>query len=190
MARVTTTSKILFAVIIIVLILTGSFFLAAYVRDSVAAQALVSQFGYIGVLMLAVVSGLNAFIPIPAATFTAVFTAAGLTLPLIVVMLVLGTIIADFTGYIFGRWGRELITHKYPRTHRTVTSAAQKHRRWLPFLITGYAAFIPFPNEAVIIPLALSGIRFEMMLIPLLIGNTINQAALAYGIQNIFSWFF
>ncbi len=190
MLSLNTASKIFLGSVIMLSIIGGSFFLAAYVRDSSAAQALVGQFGYIGVLMLAVVSGLNAFIPIPAATFTAVFTAAGLSLPIIILMLVLGTIIADFTGYIFGRWGRDLITTKYPKTYETVTKLVTTRRRWLPFLITGYAAVIPFPNEAIIIPLAISGVRFEAMLIPLLIGNTVNQAALAYGVQNIFTWLF
>jgi membrane protein YqaA with SNARE-associated domain len=190
MRRISSTTKIFISAVIALIAITGSFFLAAYVRDSSVAQALVSQFGYIGVLMLAVVAGLNAFIPIPAATFTAVFTAAGLQLPIIVLMLVLGTLIADFTGYIFGRWGRELVTKKYPKTYRMITTITVTHRRWLPLFITGYAAFIPLPNETIVIPLAISGIRFETMLIPLLIGNAINQTALAYGIHNIFSWLF
>lgn len=190
MKHLKTTSRVILGLTLLMTIIGGSFLLAIYVRDSAAAQLIINQFGYLGVLMLAIIGGLSAFIPIPAASFTPVFVSAGLALPIIIMILVLGTMIADFTGYIFGRWGRDLMTIKYPRTYAVVTTIVHDRRRWLPFFITAYAAVIPFPNEAIIIPLAVSGIRFEHMFIPLIIGNVINQTAIAYGTYNIFSiWF-
>lgn len=168
----------------------GALFLAQYVEHNAAAQALVSQFGYAGIVFLALVAGLNVILPIPAASFTPVFLAADLSMPLIILSLVVGTIIADFIGYLIGRFGHTFVSTHYPKTQQKLRTIREQHRRWLLPFVGFYAAFVPFPNEAMLIPLAVSGVRFSALLIPLLIGNAINQTILAYGINNFFTAFF
>jgi membrane protein YqaA with SNARE-associated domain len=48
-----------------------------------------------------------------------------------------------------------------------------------------YAALVPFPNEAILIPLAISGIKFRYLVAPLLIGNMLHQAILIVGVDSL-----
>jgi len=163
--------------------------LAVYASTQLSEQtaliALVESWGYPAVVVLGFISGINAIIPIPAATLTPVFSAAGLLLPGIILSLVAGTMIADLCGYLFGASTKNIISEKYPRLVNFLQHIVANHRRWLiPFVIV-YAAFIPFPNEAILIPLAFSGITFRYLLIPLIIGNTLHQLVLVYGVIGL-----
>ncbi|NEN93346.1 MAG: hypothetical protein F6K48_32480, partial [Okeania sp. SIO3H1] len=133
--------------------------------------------------------GLNAIVPIPAATLTPVFLAAGLAPLGIILALVVGTVIADALGFLLGRSTKELVEEHYPRLTQYLTRLTTANRVWLFLFIVGYAAFVPFPNEAMLIPLAFSGIKFRYVLTPLLLGNLLHQLILVYGITELISWF-
>ena len=141
--------------ILIVVLLAAAILLAiiettSFVSTDSGAQELVSRFGYIGILFIAIMAGVNVFVPVPAATFTPIFIAAGLSLPLIVLTLILGTTIADIAGYTIGRLSKEFASEHYPKTYHRIFHVHQKHHRMLLPLIFMYAAFVPFPNEAYI----------------------------------------
>ncbi|MFM2423864.1 MAG: hypothetical protein RLZZ70_251 [Candidatus Parcubacteria bacterium] len=180
--------------VVLLLILTTvaltAFFLAEYTLNNPAMQAWIVSFGYIGITLFATVTGLNVIVPIPAVAFTPVFTAAGLMLPGIIIALTLGTLLADFIGYIFGRVSRTTIAAKYPKLLARLEHLHANHRHWIVPVTFLYAAFAPIPNEALVIPLALLGVSWRSLLLPLLFGNLINQAIYAYSFQNIFRLFF
>ena len=176
--------------VLITAIWIASLYLADYVANNDMAQNLVSQFGYLGILIIAIVSGINVLIPVPAAAFVPVFTAAGLWLPLIILMLVIGTTIADLIGYWIGRWSKEFVEEHYPQSYRRMKVLDERHHSLVLPMVFLYAALIPFPNEAMLIPLALIGFRFKTLLIPLVLGNVVNQTALAFGANNIFTLLF
>src|SRR3989344_2207800 len=73
-------------------------------RDTV--QEVVSQFGYIGMFVLAVVSGFNIAIPIPAIGFYPVFVELGYTPTFIILILSFGMTIGDSIGYLLGQTGK------------------------------------------------------------------------------------
>ena len=166
------------------------FYATDYIANNDMARDLVGQFGYLGVLVISIIAGLNIFVPIPAATFVPVFTAAGLLFPFIIIALVIGTTIADIIGYFIGRWSKKLTEEHYPRTYSRMLFLNAEHNNLILPLVFIYAAFIPFPNEAIIIPLALVGFRFHSLFIPLVLGTIVNQTALAYGVVNIFALIF
>lgn len=174
----------------VVLVWIASLYLADYVTESDIARSIVANFGYFGILVIAVISGINVLIPVPAATFVPIFTAAGLWLPFIIILLVVGTTIADLLGYFVGRWSRDFTATHYPNTYERVLTINNHHHVWLLPAIFLYAALIPLPNEAVIIPVALVGVRFKTILLPLMVGTLINQTALALGANNIFLFLF
>jgi len=147
--------------------------------------ALVERFGYLGVLLTGIVAGLNTVVPLPAATFTPIFLNAGLTAPLIIIVLAVGTLIADAIGFALGYVSREMVETKYPKLFRFFTELAQGKTKYILPVVILYAAFVPFPNEAILIPLALAGVRFTYLLIPLIIGNIIHQALFVLGVSNI-----
>lgn len=166
----------------------GAIFLAHSLASDPAIQVTVAEYGYFGVLITGVIAGLNAFFPVPAATLTPLFVGAGLTLPLIVLSLTLGTLIADFTGFALGHVSREMVAQRYPRTTTFFTNLYHRRRTLVLPAAFLYAAFVPFPNEAILIPLALAGARFSLLLVPLFLGNLLHQAILVYGINGLLGW--
>ena len=176
--------------VVLCLIITSSLFVADYISDNPAALDFISQFGYIGITILATIAGLNVILPIPPASFVPIFTEAGLWLPGVILSLALGTIIADYIGFAFGYWSRATIIAKYPKPMERFEKLFDTHRTLVPYAIFLYAAFIPLPNEAIILPLAVLGMPFRAMFIPLFLGNLLSQTIFSYGIQNVFLWLF
>lgn len=168
----------------------GIIALAQHLADNQQATTVVEQFGYVGVVILGVIAGLNAFFPVPAATLTPLYVGAGLTLPLIVLSLTVGTMIADFVGFFIGRLSRELIAERYPKTMRFFANIRDNRSHLIIPAVVLYAAFVPFPNEAILLPLGLTGFRFGTLIIPLFIGNLIHQALLVYGVNGLSAVFF
>jgi membrane protein YqaA with SNARE-associated domain len=177
-------------ILIISIALVGAFFLTQYVQDNETAQRLVEQFGYLGILIISIVIGLNLFLPIPAATFAPIFVSAGLPLPGIILMLVLGAMTADAIGYLIGVGGRRITEHTHPAFQAKLQSFATRHHQLvLPFVFL-FSAFSPFPNEVILIPLAIMGIRFRVLFLPLLLGTILYESILAYGLTGAFHYFF
>ncbi len=170
--------------------MVAAFFLADYVRESSTAQMLVERFGYLGMLGLSIISGLNLFVPIPAATFTPIYTAAGFPLYGIIITLVVGTTLADSIGYLIGRGGKELVEENYPAIQKRIQRTAEKHSLYIIPGVFLWASFSPLPNETMLIPLALAGVRFRTLILPLLCGNIVHQTLFAYGLSSIFEYFF
>jgi len=166
-----------------------AFFIAEEVLINPGLQSLIASFGYLGITAFATVAGLNIFLPIPAATFTPIFIAAGLSLPLIILALTVGTLLADLIGFVFGRLSRTTIATQYPKFISRLEHIYAHKRHWLTLIVFIYAAFIPIPNEVLVIPLALLGVRWQAIILPLFFGNYINQTLYAYGFQYLFvSW--
>jgi membrane protein YqaA with SNARE-associated domain len=149
----------------------------------------IATLGYVGVILAGFLGGLNAFVPIPAATLSTLFLNAGLSIPLIIFSLAIGTLIADWIGYLIGYFGRHTLDTHHPRVTILFTDLHKRHNALVIPLVFIYAAFVPLPNELFLIPLALAKSRFTPLIIPLFLGNLINQALLVYGFSSIFSFF-
>lgn len=180
------TSVRIIAFLFFAAIFAGAIFLAQALGRDPGIQAAVANAGYLGVVIAGIVAGLNFVIPVPAATLTPLFTAAGLSLPLIVLALAVGTLIADFTGFALGHVSRVTIQDRYPKTYALFSRYGETQSFLIYPIVLLYAAFVPFPNEAILIPLAVVGVRFTRILIPLLIGNLLHQITLVYGITFFF----
>jgi membrane protein YqaA with SNARE-associated domain len=174
----------LFAVVVGVLAVT--FYLAFTIEQNPAAQNILATIGYPGVFILALIIGLNPFMPVPAATFTPIFLSAHLSLPLIIVALTFGTIAADSLGYLFGHVSKSYVRRAHPRIYRFFKNLYTKHHPYVLPVVCFYSAFIPLPNELFLLPLAVLGMPFRTLLIPILIGDAISQTLMALGVQNIF----
>jgi membrane protein YqaA with SNARE-associated domain len=175
---------------VLLIIFAGIFFLAQEFTESSTIQLLILDFGYVGVVITGVIGGLNTFVPIPAASFTPLFVAAGLYLPLIILMLTIGTLIADYVGFALGHVSREMVKLKQPKIFSFFLNLKEQHHHLVLPAVFLYAAIMPIPNEFVLIPLALSGIPFRFLFLPLLFGNLINQAVLSYGFTSLFDILF
>jgi membrane protein YqaA with SNARE-associated domain len=175
----------IFELTLILAVLTATMvvviFLADYVATNDGAQAIIARFGYAGVLAISVIAGLSTFVPIPPASFVPVFTAAGLTFPLIILTLVIGTTIADLLGYLFGSVSKDFVGSHYPRLHHHITDLELHHQNWIIPFIALYAAFSPLPNELMVIPFGVLGVPLRKILFPLILGTATHHLLVAYG---------
>jgi membrane protein YqaA with SNARE-associated domain len=185
-----TSLRTLSLFIVFIAIFLTAIALSQWLSTSLQAIQVIEQTGYLGLLLVGIVAGLNVIVPIPAATFSALYNAAGLTTTGIILALALGTLIADMIGFWFGTKIKPVLEEKYPKivsyTHKLATD---RKILLIPFVAL-YAALIPFPNEAILIPLALTGVRFRFLLLPLLIGNILHQAILIIGIEVVTRFIF
>ena len=136
------------------------------------------------------VAGLNFIIPIPAATFSALYSAAGLATTGIILALAVGTLIADMIGFWVGTKLRLLLSDSYPTITKYAKRVAAGSSWYIFIFVLLYAALVPFPNEAILIPLAISGIKFRYLVAPLLIGNILHQTILIVGVDVLTQFFF
>lgn len=171
-------------------VLVTALFAAQFIEKSASAQQFIAGLGYFGVAMIAVVTGLNVVLPIPAFTLTPIFTTAGLDMPGIILALAIGTLIADLIGFLFGNWSREHIYKHYPRVINYLESIYVHRPHLIVPAIFLYAAFLPLPNEVLVIPLALLKVRLRLLIVPLFLGNIVHQAIYAYSMQGLFGWLF
>ncbi|MES2749678.1 MAG: hypothetical protein V4668_02855 [Patescibacteria group bacterium] len=180
--------------LLISVVLLGVVILALFAADTITRsteiQSFIGNLGYVGVILVAIIGGLNIFVPIPAVTLTPIFTASGLSLPLIILSLTVGTLIADYIGYLFGTVSRSYLFNQYPKIISWLEEKVTTRPHLLFPLTFLYAAFMPLPNEVIIIPFAVLGIKFQRLFLPLLLGNLVNQSMYAVGFQTVFNWVF
>jgi membrane protein YqaA with SNARE-associated domain len=173
----------------IIAVLVASFFLTQYVSNDEASQKLIQEFGYLAVLAISFIAGLNLFLPVPAATFVSIFTAGGMSLPAIIFLLIVGTMAANLLSFAIGHYGRHVTKSHYPKIQTWLTNLYTKHQKYLPYFVFGFTALVPLPDEVYLIPLGVIGIKLKIIIIPLLLGTIIYQTLAAYGIDNIFRFF-
>ncbi len=180
-------------ILVFLLVLSGSVYasllLAEYVSTDHGSQKLIQDFGYLGILVISFVAGLNALVPIPAATFVPVFTAGGISLPTIILLLTIGTMAANLVSFLIGIYGGNITETHYPHIQKKLLKFYEGKERWLPYFVLGFAALIPFPDEVYLIPLGILGIKLRQFIIPLTIGTLIYQSLATYGVDNIFKYF-
>lgn len=169
----------------VVAVFIGAISVGQWLSTSPEAVVTVERFGYLGLVGIGIVTGLNFIIPIPAATFSALYSAAGLTTSGIIIALAIGTLIADMIGFWVGTKLRLLLSDSYPRISTYAKKLAAGSSWYIFIFVLLYAAFVPFPNEAILIPLAISGIKFRYLVLPLIIGNILHQTILIVGVDTL-----
>lgn len=184
------TTHLLGLIVGILAIFIFALFLADFVSQNGAAQDIVGKFGYIGIALIALVSGFNLIFPIPVVFFVPVFTAAGYPLWGIIVAMAVGITIADSIGYLIGSLGHTYTKNNYPTVFRTLEGLKEKHRKLILPLVFVYAAIAPLPNELIMIPLAVLGFRYRVLIVPFILGTLVYVTLVAYGAQNIFELLF
>lgn len=172
--------------ILAVIIFLSVFSVARFVSSDAQAQAIVQEFGYFGVLIISFIAGLNAIVPVPAATFVPIFTSAGLLTPLIIATMVVGTMLADLLAWYVGVFSRRAAVANYPRLQEFALKLKGKKQWYIVTFLFLYATIAPLPNEIILVPLALAGVKLRVLFIPLLIGTIIYNTGMALGVQSIF----
>lgn len=172
------------------LITIGAFFLAESITENETIRSFVQSLGIFGVVFVGLIGGLNAFVPIPPATFAPLFLEAGMSYLFIIGGFAIGTTIADSLSYLLGWVGSSYATTNHPDIARKIQKFMEEHQFYIPFIIFGYFVLAPLPNEVILIPLAIIGYKYKKLIIPLIIGNLFHHTIMVFGYSTIFDWIF
>lgn len=169
-------------------IFVAAYWLTSLVQKSGVVRDIVFDLGYLGVLLLSLVSGFNLLVPIPAASFVPVFVEAGLSIWIIIFFIIVGTSIADSVSYVIGMLGRELAkSWGHKKLFRKLDELRSKHY-WAPVVVLFFfAALVPLPNELILVPLGFMGYKIRHVLISYIAGNIIFATVTSFGIIRIFN---
>lgn len=149
-------------------------------------RELVVRYGYAGIFVVALVSGFNIIVPVPAVAFVPLFVASGMDFVATVAVIVVGVTIADMLAYALGRAGRELDVMKHAKVLKRLEAVRAK-RYWSPLVMMFfYACFAPLPNEILAIPLGLMGYPALHVALPLLFGNLVFNTIASVGVRALF----
>lgn len=157
-----------------------------YAADHELAREAATRFGYAGIFAASAVSGFNLIVPVPVVAFFPFFMSAGLAPLPTVLVIALGMTTGDLLGYLIGRTARQLVRPKEGGVIRRLEALRERH----PYLPMGvmlvYAAFVPAPNELLVLPLAF--LRYPAVGIfgAVLIGNVVFNSLVAFGVVRIF----
>ena len=181
-------NKALIKLLGVLVVFVIAFWLASLVQEEGAARNVIFTLGYPGVLIISIISGFNFFIPIPAVSFVPVFIEAGLNIWPIIFFIVLGTTIADSVAYIIGVTGREFFKSWTNKKLFIKLDVLRKRYYWSPVIVLFFfAAFVPFPNELLLVPLGFMGYKIRHVLIPYVAGNIVFTTLASLGITNLFN---
>ena len=163
-----------------------AFWVSGVVKDGDFVTGLIRKFGYGGIFLIAVVSGFNLAVPIPAISFFPVFLASGLNALAVVVVMAVGMTFSDFIGYLLGKTGRHIVLSAFERKVVNKFDRFREKLNWSPALaLFLFVSFVPIPNEIILIPMAFLGYRFIYILLPVFFGNIIFNSIYAIGTVNI-----
>ncbi len=184
------TAKLIASLVVVLLIIAASFYFAEYISKNDGARELVNSYGYFGAYITATLLGLSAIAPVPPAIFMPVFVTAGLLPVLIILFLSLGTLTADLFGYFLGNVNATLLSKKFPRLTLWFEKLHTNNYLLLITVVFLYAAFVPLPNELVVISLGALGARLQPLLAPLFLGSVVHHTVFAFGTQGLYSFLF
>lgn len=167
-----------------------AFFAAAALDESGWLRSFVESAGVFGILTVAFISGLNAFVPVPPATFAPLFLEAGFHPATVIACFVIGTFLADSVGYALGWFGRGYAESSFPKLTARIGEFLARHARLVMPITFLYFAFAPLPNEIILIPLALAGYSYRPLIVPIILGNIVHHTILVFGYQQVFQFLF
>jgi len=117
---------------------------ASFVSGSAVVQDVVSRFGYLGILIVSVVSGFNVVIPVPVAAFAPVFIEAGFMFLPVVFLMSLGMTLGDGLGMLIGSAGRKIadLEKSKSKIWKKIEKFSKEHENGMYIFLFLYAEFI------------------------------------------------
>ena len=156
------------------------------IKDNELVSELVGRFGYVAIFLVAVVSGFNLVVPIPAVSFFHVFLASGLNAFTLIVVISSGMALADFIGYLLGKAGRHIALSTFEVKVMNKFERVKARWNWSPTLaLFLFSSVVPLPNEIVVIPMGFMGYKPISVFPPLFFGHMIFNSLYAFGAINV-----
>lgn len=179
--------KFLVSGLFIVFLIGFAFYLAQLVPENEALKAFILNYGYFGIFVVALISGFNLAVPIPAIAFLPVFLEAGLSYWLSIIVLTLGVTFADSLAFLIAKTGKNLVGSLGQGLFKTLEKVRSRHPLLPLVLFALFVCFIPLPNEILVIPVVFLGYRYAELLPIILLGNLVYNLLYSKGLLGIYS---
>lgn len=171
------STRLITSALFLVVLIALAFYLARLAPESEAVSSFVASYGYLGILLISLVSGFNLAVPVPAIAFMPLFVEAGLSYWVSIVVITAGVTLADSLAYLLARTGRLVVSEKWGKQVFAILETWREKYRIAPYvLLLLFASLAPLPNEVMLVPMGLMGYRYRKLLPVILLGN------LAFGI--------
>lgn len=171
--------KIASAVMVVTAYLAISITLASFPADDLIDVVGASN-AYVLMFTLGMIGGFTTFTGIPYHLVLMSLAAGGLSPTLLGVSTAMGVMVGDSTMYLIGS---KVKTSLPPRIEATIAHLSERMARH-PKLVTpaliSYGAVSPFSNDFVVASLSMIGYSYWRTILPLAMGNTLYNIALAY----------
>ena len=154
--------------------------------DIEGARNAAAAAGYPGLFLASVVSGFNLVWPVPIAAFYPFFIESGFEPVPTLATIALGMTGGDLLGYLIGDATRHLADHRLAGFRARAEALHNRHRLLPLGLLFLYAAFVPLPNELLVIPMAFMRYSLAAVMTAVLCGNVIFNTGLALGLSLVF----
>lgn len=174
---------------VVAAVIAAGIMLGRVALHNTVVQGLVAHYGYGGVFAVAVASGFNVLVPVPAFAFVPLFIASGLDFAPTVALIVAGVTLADMVGFFLGRAGRDIDGVRHAKAVRRLEKFRERHRVMPLVFMALYGAFAPLPNQVIAVPLGLMGYAAYEVFVPILFGNIVFNTMAAAGVQFLFTRF-
>lgn len=163
------------------------FYAAYWAKENDAFSRIVAEYGYKGIFFVALISGFNLAVPVPAVAFLPLFLEAGLSFWPTVIIIVLGITSADLIAYFIGKVGNQIASSAFESKILAKLTRARDRYRWMPIAaLCIFASLAPLPNEILLVPLGFLGYRFLHIFPAVLVGNFVFNAIYATGAVSLF----
>lgn len=173
----------------LVTLIVGALYAALRIDDVAFVEPLIVSYGYVGVFLVSIVSGFNLIVPVPAITFLPLFTEAGLSSVLIVLVIACGVTLADSISFYVGRLGRGVVAEASKSAGKVVQRLSrirEAYPRAPLAILFCFASFAPLPNEVLALPLGVLGYRARVIIPILFSGNLLFNTLAATGVLALF----
>ncbi len=146
------------------------------------AASLFERGGWPALFLMSVASGFNLLVPVPVISFLPAILDAGFGLVPAVLVIASGMAVGDMIGYAIGFFGRSLAPPTMSRFTLQVEGMI-KTSPWLSFgLLVIWAAFVPLPNEILVLPMAYFGYSMWRIVSAVVVGNVVFNSLSAYAV--------
>ncbi len=189
------TRKTILQIVVLILVFSFALYVAYLAQGNDAVKNAVLQYGYVGIFILAFVTGFNLVVPVPAIAFMPLFLEAGLDFWITIAIITVGITLADSIAYLIGGVGHDVLTHseKYKKKgsmFQRLLKLKKKHPYAPLVFLSVYSVIAPLPNELMVIPLALLGYRYLHIFPIVFVGNFIFNIIYASGVESLFQLIF
>ena len=179
---------------LIILFFICLFIVWSFILYKITPSQIVNYIGinnsYVIIIILGFLGGTSILFPFPYYLFVFSFAAGGSNPLILGICAGIGVAVGESTSYLVGYQGRSILSKSHQKKLNYLCKNCDKPKNTIliSLILFLYGAFIPLPNDIMILPLGAARYNYWKLIIPLGLGNIIFNIILAYS--GIYGWHF